>query len=195
MTHAIAAAKGNDVMGADVAVDADRRHVSPRRGRHGQSRQGRRVPDQRARQPGFDADRPVLRRLDEDGEHRRDRNSRSVAGQRHDLRQAVHDSRQVDREADAAVGRERHLRCVQQQGCAARQSRTSTSRPISPATPATTRRPTAGSNWSSAPRPARTSPSASTSRSRSTAWPAPAVRTTAGTSPTATPGSCIGATR
>ena len=40
--------------------------------------------------------------------HRRHRHGGSVAGQRDDLREAVHDSRQVDRSADTAVGRRRY---------------------------------------------------------------------------------------
>ena len=76
--------------------------------------QGDGAPDRLARQSRVDADRPVFRRGHR--RHRRDGDGRSVAGERDDLRQAVHDSRQVEGGADAAVGRRRHLRRVRQQG-------------------------------------------------------------------------------
>ena len=99
--------------------DARRRDVSARPGRRSQPRPGRGPPHRGARQSGLDADRAVLRH--DDRGHRRHRDRRGVAGQRHDLRQAVHDSRQVDRGADGAVERRRHLRRVRQQGRAARE--------------------------------------------------------------------------
>ena len=80
-----------------------------------------RAAQHRARKPAFH-----LHRSDVRHQHRRHgsgRHSRGLAGERDDLREAVHRSRQVDRAADAAVGPGRHIRCVRQQRESAGRSR------------------------------------------------------------------------
>ena len=84
-------------------------------------RQGDGVPHRARGNPVVDADRAVLRH--HDGRHRRDRDGRSLAGQRDDLREAVHDSRPVDRAADAALGSGRHASTSSTKGQAAGQPR------------------------------------------------------------------------
>ena len=74
----------------------------------------------------------------DDRRHRRHRDRRGLAGQRHDLRQTVHDSRQVDREADPGLGRRRHLRSLRPTRAFRCRTRTSTSPRTNRATPATT---------------------------------------------------------
>ena len=70
-------------------------------------------------QPGADAHRPGVRCVV--GGHQCDRNGRSLAGQRHDLREAVHDSRPLDREHRSAVDDRQHVRALRQQGGSAAQ--------------------------------------------------------------------------
>ena len=93
----------NQVMGADVSVDSGDVDVPATR------------PDGQANRVKVNVYRTTARGNPvstliaqffgmQDRRHRRDRDRRSVARQRHDLRQAVHDSRQVDRGADRRRG-------------------------------------------------------------------------------------------
>ena len=97
------------------------RGVPARSGRAADARQGHGAPHGGARQSRVDADCQVLR--DRHRRHRRHRDRRGLAGQRDDLREAVHRARSLERTAVATVGRQRHLRRVRQQGPSARESR------------------------------------------------------------------------
>ena len=119
--NAMVAARENQVIGAQVSVTPPDVTFPARAHGPEQPREGPRVPQRRARQPGGHADGPVLRR------HRREHPGRGhrggLAGQRDDLRQALHDSRQVDRASDAALGSGRHVRDARHSRQPAGQSR------------------------------------------------------------------------
>ena len=119
VTSAIAAATNNKVMAGVVSVNAADVEFPLDPAGRADARQGHGAPHGVARQSGLDADCAVLR--DRHRRHRRHRDRRGLAGQRDDLREAVHRSRSLEGEADAALGRRRHLRRVRQQGTPARQ--------------------------------------------------------------------------
>ena len=128
----------NDVISAQVSVQPGDVTFPTVARRPEQPRARARLPHRRARQPAADADGQLLRR--QHGQHRRRRHRRSLAGQRDDVRQAVHDSRQVDREAGS--GRLRLAQLDVRHGTTTTATRwpnpDSTSPPITTATPATT---------------------------------------------------------
>ena len=88
VTSAIAAATNNKVMAGIVSVNPADVEFPARSGRSAVARQGHGAPHGGARQSRLDADCEVLR--DRHRRHRRHRDRRGLAGQRDDLREAVH---------------------------------------------------------------------------------------------------------
>ena len=114
VTTAIDAARGNKVMEGDVSVNAaDVEFLNDPSGEPNRVR----VTVRRTAARGNPVSTLIAQVLrDGDRRHRRHRHRRSLAGQRDDLREAVHDSRTSGSRGRRRRGTRRQLRRVRQQG-------------------------------------------------------------------------------